>query len=310
MVDLHLHIDGSFRAQTLFELAKEMKLELPADTVEELLPYIQVPEDCQTLEEYLERFALPLQVMQTPEVVERVTYELLLDIAAQGVDLAELRFAPKSCAATSSQKEIVEAAIRGLNHGMEETGIKAGLILCAMRGNSYEDNLETLMLVKEYLGKGVVAFDIAGAEIVFKTHLYRELFAKAKELNVPYTIHAGEGDGPESIWSALEFGAKRIGHGIRCYEDRQLMEKLRDENIVLEICPISNKHTKVVDDMKDYPLRELFDFGLKITINTDNMTLSNTNLQKEYDFIKEHYGFTDEEIEQMNETARQATFIR
>lgn len=310
MIDLHLHIDGSFRPQTIYELAKEMNIPLPADNVEELLPYIQVPEDCRSLEEYLERFTLPLQVIQTPHAIERVTYELIVDLAAQGLDQAELRFAPKSCAKTSSQKEIVEAAINGLNRGIRETGMKAGLILCAMRGNSFEDNMETLMLVKEFLGKGVIAFDIAGAEIIFKTHLYADLFAKAKELGVPYTIHAGEGDGPESIRAALDFGAKRLGHGIRVYEDPELMKRVRDEKIVLEICPISNLHTKVVDDMKDYPLRKLFDYGILVTINTDNMTMSNTTLQKEYDFIKKHYHFTDDEIKQMNETAYQASFIK
>lgn len=310
MIDLHLHIDGSFRPQTIYELAKEMNIPLPADSVEGLLPYIQVPEDCRSLEEYLERFTLPLQVIQTPHAIERVTYELIVDLAAQGLDQAELRFAPKSCANNASQKEIVEAAIKGLDRGIHETGMKAGLILCAMRGNSFEDNMETLMLVKEYLGKGVIAFDIAGAEIVFKTHLYADLFAKAKELDVPYTIHAGEGDGPESIRAALDFGAKRLGHGIRVYEDPELMKRVRDEKIVLEVCPISNLHTKVVDDMKDYPLRKLFDYGILVTINTDNMTMSNTTLQKEYDFIKKHYHFTDDEIKQMNENAYQASFIK
>ena len=310
MIDLHLHIDGSFRPQTIFELAKEMNIDLPADSVEGLLPYIQVPEDCHSLEEYLERFTIPLQVMRTPQAIERVTYELIIDLAAQGVDQAELRFAPQFCAVTTSQKEIVEAAIRGLNRGIQETKIKAGLILCAMRGSDFETNMETLLLVKEYLGKGVIAFDIAGAEIVFKTHLYADLFAKAREFNIPFTIHAGEGDGPESIRTALDFRAKRLGHGIRVYEDPELMKRVRDEKIVLEICPISNMHTKVVDDPANYPLRQLFDYGILVTINTDNMTMSNTNLQKEFAFIKKHYHFTDEEINQMKENAYRASFIK
>ena len=108
----------------------------------------------------------------------------------------------------------------------------------------------------------------------------------------------------------MDFGAKRLGHGIRVYEDPELMKRVRDEKIVLEVCPISNLHTKVVDDMKDYPLRKLFDYGILVTINTDNMTMSNTNLKKEYEFIKKHYHFTDEEIKQMNETAYRASFIK
>lgn len=312
-IDLHLHLDGSLRPNTVWELAKEQGISLPAASREELVSCLRVPEKCQSLTEYLERFDLPLLVLQKADALERVTYELVEDLAKQGLYYAEIRFAPQlSTKQGLRQAGAVEAAIRGLNRALADySTIRAGLILCFMRGEkNRRENEETLETAKRYFGKGVLAVDLAGAEALFKTADYEELFKKTREEGIPCTIHAGEADGPESVRKALEFGAKRLGHGVRAVEDEVLIKQIIREKVTLEVCPISNLHTKLAKSVKDHPIRRLFDRGVRVTVNTDNMTVSNTCLEREYAFLKEYYGFTDMEIETMNEYAREAAFMK
>lgn len=311
-IDLHLHLDGSLRPHTVWELAQEQGIALPAASEEELVSFLRVPEECQSLTEYLERFDLPLLVLQKAEAVERVTYELVEDLARKGLTYAEIRFAPQlSTKQGLTQNEVVEAAIRGLNRALADyPSIRAGLILCFMRGAKAGENEATLETAKRYHGKGVLAADLAGAEALFKTADYEEIFRRVKEAGLPFTIHAGEADGPESVRKALEFGAKRLGHGVRAIEDEELLERIIRDRITLEVCPISNLHTKLAKNAYEHPIRRLFDRGVRVTVNTDNMTVSNTCLDREYAFLKEYYGFTDAEITAMNEYAREAAFMR
>ncbi|MBO5278302.1 MAG: adenosine deaminase [Lachnospiraceae bacterium] len=311
-IDLHLHLDGSLRPHTVWELAREQGIVLPAATEEELVSSLRVPEDCRSLTEYLERFDLPLLVLQKAEAVERVTYELVEDLSKQGLTYAEIRFAPQlSTKQGLAQKEVVQAAVRGLDRALADfPSIRAGLILCFMRGAENSVNEATLEAAKQYLGKGVLAVDLAGAEALFKTADYEELFKKVREAEVPFTIHAGEADGPESVRKALEFGTKRLGHGVRAIEDKELIEQIIRDRVTLEVCPISNLHTKLAKNVHEHPIRRLFDMGVRVTVNTDNMTVSNTCLDREYAFLKEYYGFTDAEIAAMNEYAEEAAFMK
>lgn len=311
-IDLHLHLDGSLRPHTVWELAKEQGIVLPAATEEELVPFLRVPEECQSLTEYLERFDLPLLVLQKAEAVERVTYELVEDLAKQGLTYAEIRFAPQfSTKQGLTQDEVVWAAVRGLNRALADfPSIRAGLILCFMRGAENRVNEATLEAAKRHLGKGVLAVDLAGAEALFKTADYQELFEKVREADVPFTIHAGEADGPESVRKALEFGTKRLGHGVRAIEDEKLIEQIIRDRVTLEVCPISNLHTKLAKNVHEHPIRRLFDMGVRVTVNTDNMTVSNTCLEREYAFLREYYGFTDAEITIMNRYASEAAFMK
>lgn len=311
-IDLHLHLDGSLRPYTVWELAEEQKITLPVESKEELASLLQVSEDCQSLNEYLKCFDLPLLVLQKPEALERVTFELIEDLALQGVTYAEIRFAPQlSIKSGMSIEEAVKAAIQGLKKGLTYyPAIQAGLILCYMRGAENQLlNKETLMVAKKYYGKEVLAVDLAGAEALFPTTGYEELFQETQKAGVPFTIHAGEADGAGSVRKAIEFGAKRIGHGIRAIEDEHLIKQIIKENIVLEVCPISNFHTKLATEISKYPIRELFDMGVHITINTDNRTVSHTSLDREYAFIKKYYHFTEQEIVQMNEYAKEGAFL-
>ena len=313
VVELHLHLDGSLRPETVWELAKKQGVELPAKSAEEVKYKMEVPEDCKTLEEYLERFDLPLLVLQRADAIERVTFELVEDLANEGVDYAEIRFAPQlSVNGGLTHDEVVEAAIRGAERGMKAyPQIRVGLILCCMRGADNEAlNMQTVETAKKYIGDVVCAVDIAGAEGLFPTENFAPVFAKVREYGLPMTIHAGEAAGPDSMKTALSFGTKRIGHGVAAIDDPELIQRLIDENVTLEVCVTSNYHTKVVPAINMHPIHKLLEKGVHVTVNSDNRTCSRTTLQKEKEVLKEELGFTDEEIEKMQEYAWEARFLK
>lgn len=313
LIELHLHLDGSLRPETVWELAKEQNIKLPANTVDEVRDQMQVPEDCRTLEEYLTRFDLPLLVLQTREALERAAFELTEDLAKEGVTYAEIRFAPQlSIKGGMTQEQAVEAAIEGVKRGMEQyPSIRVGLILCCMRGEDNEEwNLQTVEAAKKYLGDVVCAVDIAGAESLYPTEWFAPVFEKVREYGLPSTIHAGEAAGPESMKTALAFGAKRIGHGVAAVEDPELVRRLIEEQITLEVCVTSNYQTKVVPSIEAHPIRRLFNAGVRVTVNSDNRTVSNTNVRKELDILRNVFGFKEQEIEKMEEYAWEARFLR
>lgn len=305
-IDLHLHLDGSMTASYLLRQAKLQGIELLTDKEEELWDYLKVPMDCEDLNEYLRKFDLPLQLMQTKEALTEGVADLCNRLKEQGLSYAEIRFAPQLHTQKGlTQQEVVEAVIKGL---IQEEDFSAYLILCCMRmADNEAENLETVRLGSKYLGKGVVAVDLAGAEAVFPTENFEAVFKEARENKLPFTIHAGEAAGAESIWKAIEFGAKRIGHGLHCLEDDKLVDYLREHQIPLELCPISNLQTKAV--VGKYPLKELLEIGLCVTINTDNMTVSDTTLEKEYEFVRTHCELCDAELEQIIENSKRARFI-
>ena len=185
----------------------------------------------------------------------------------------------------------------------------AKLILCCMRGNNLEaENRETIDIAKKYLQSGVGGVDLAGAEAIFKTQDYRTIFEYAKNLGVPITINAGEADGPESVAAAIDFGAVRIGHGIRSIEDENLVKTIIREKITLEMCPTSNFQTRSIDSKEKYPLRKFLDMGVRVTINTDNKTISSTDLSGEYEFAEKELGLKREERELLYRNAIEASF--
>ena len=303
-VVLHLHLDGSLRPETVREWLKEEGKEM---TLEEVQNALMVEKDCRDLTEYLEKFDLPCKMLQTEDHIMQATYELFADLAKQNVIYAEVRFAPsKHLEKGLSYDEVVEAAVKGMEMAKENYDIDGSLILCAMRGDSRENNLNTVKTAIKHLGKGVSAMDLAGAEALFPTDDYEEIFKVAKDLKIPFTIHAGEAAGPESIKKALELGAKRIGHGVRCLEDPELVGELIQNEIVLEVCPISNLQTKATGE--NHPIEELCKRGLYITINTDNNTVSNTNINEEYEWVLEHTDLCIEDLKNMNNVAARATF--
>ena len=303
---LHLHLDGSLRPETVHKWLKEQGRDV---TLEEVKKALMVDKDCRDLNEYLEKFALPLQVLQTENHIEQATYELFEDLANQNVIYAEVRFAPVLHTEDGLEyDEIVEAAIKGMNRAKEEFGIDGNLLLCCMRGNdSIIQSVQTVATAQKYLGKGVCGLDLAGAEALYPTKGYQSLFELASKLNIPFTIHAGEADGPQSIRDALRFGAKRIGHGVRCLEDSALVAELVQKEIPLEVCPISNLQTKATGE--NHPIEELYKTGLKTTISPDNNTVSNTDIIQEYKWVLENTNLTIEDLRQMNINSIRGAFI-
>ena len=305
LIDLHLHLDGSLSVDSVRKMAALQGIQI-SENDEELREMLQVSEGCRDLNEYLEKFAFPCSLMQTAEGLAMAVRNLEAELAAQGLLYAEIRFAPQLHTLQGmSQREVVEAAVRG----MGKSALCSGLILCCMRGNdNREANLETVRVAKEFLGKGVVSIDLAGAEALFPTQDFADLFALAQELGIPYTIHAGEADGPASVYKALEFGAKRIGHGVRSLEDRALVKRLAEEQITLELCPTSNLNTSIFESYTAYPLRKLMEAGVKVTINTDNMTVSNTTVAAELQHLTDALALTEEELQQLACNAADASF--
>ena len=285
-IDLHLHLDGAITPAIAKRLARLQNQILPAETDEKLAQLLSIPRQCEDLNEYLKRFDLPISLLQTKESICEAVFLVCEQLRRENVLYAELRFAPQSFTERGlSQRDVIEAALKGL----ERTSFCGNLILCCMRGSGREKaNEETVQLAKEYLVEhgGVVALDLAGAEGVFPTSDYKRLFAVASQLNVPFTLHAGEADGAESVRCAIEMGASRIGHGVRSFEDKALIDLLRYKKIPLELCPTSNRQTHAVSDMKKYPLADFIRENLCITINTDNPAISNTTIAEEFNYAR------------------------
>ena len=291
-IDLHLHLDGAVTLDIAKKLAKLQNITLPGDNDEELKLLLTVPDDCESLNDFLECFELPLTLMQTPEGLEEAVYLVAENIRSQGVVYAEIRYAPQLHTTEGMTQE--DAIISALN-GLKRTKLKANLILCCMRGEGNDkENEETIELTKKYLVEdgGVVAIDIAGAEALYSNELYKGLFEKAKGYNIPYTIHAGEADGPKSVKLAIEYGAKRIGHGVRIYQDPEVEKLVKDQEIVLEMCPTSNRQTHAVEDMSQYPFMKYLEEGIKVTLNTDDMGIEGTTLAKEFRYMEKNFGLT------------------
>ena len=305
--ELHLHLDGAITPRIAKKLAALQGIELPYEG-EQLNNALSVGEDCQSLNEFLQCFDLPLKLLQTKEGISEAIYLVQEELKAEGLSYAELRFAPQlHCQGGLSQAQVIEAALDGL----KRSTLPCNLILCCMRGADNEElNMQTVETAKKYLGDVVCAVDIAGAEGLFPTENFAPVFAKVREYGVPMTLHAGEAAGPDSMKTALSFGTKRIGHGVAAINDPELIKRLIDENVTLEVCVTSNYHTKVVPAINMHPIHKLLEAGVHVTVNSDNRTCSRTTLQKEKEVLKEELGFTDEEIEKMQEYAWEARFLK
>jgi adenosine deaminase len=308
--ELHVHLDGSLRPGTMLELTREAGVPLPASDAASLAQVMRA-DDSADLVEYLRRFDWTLAVMQTPEAMERIAYELAVDLAAENVRYAEIRYSPLlNTREGMSLDEAVAAPLRGLDRAAAETGIRTGLILCAIRSFEPALSIEMAELAVSWKGKGVVGFDLAGAEAGYPPRKHRDAFDLAAFANLPVTIHAGEAFGPESIHQALhQCGARRIGHGTRLEEDPDLMAYLTDFRVPLEICLTSNVQTRVAPTFAHHPLRRYFDAGLVVTLSTDNRLVSGTTMTQEFELAHRHHGFTWEELVEINRMGFQSAFL-
>ena len=308
MIDLHCHLDGSITVDIAKKLAEVQNITLPASTDKGLAKMLSVPEGCSSLNDFLNCFGLPLRLLQTRKGISEAVRLVQENCLSQGLAYLEIRFAPQlHCVQDLSQEEVIEAALEGLS----KSTLHTNLILCLMRSDHNEqENLETIRLAKKFLCKdgGVVALDLAGAEALFKTSYFEKEFALAKEYGIPFTIHAGEADGAESVKKAIEFGAARIGHGVRIFEDAELMGFVAEKGIALEMCPSSNRITKACEDMSSYPIRDFILRGIKVTINTDDMAICRTTLADEFEYIEKMYSITGQEKKNLLLNAAEAAF--
>ena len=245
-VELHLHLDGSFRPETVWELAERKGVAMPAADLAGYRAYLAATTDCASVNEYLERFELPLQVMQDAEALTRVTRELVEDLADRGTAYAEIRFAPQLHTREGmTQRQAVEAVLAGRRQGCEaRPGIDIGILLCMMcvgpETANWEANAETVAVAAEYLGQGVVGIDLAGAEGIVPLRNFAPLFRRASELRIPFTCHAGDSPGPDTVADALDFGARRIGHGHHIYQDPALVRRAADLGVT-RVDVVANK---------------------------------------------------------------------
>ncbi len=298
-VELHCHLDGSLSREFV-----EARLGRTVSQKE-----LQVEESCTSLAEYLEKFSLPGLCLMDETGLEDAGYDVLKGMSKENVLYAEIRFAPLlSETADMSCRKVIEALLKGLERGKKEFCIDFGVITCAMRHHSQEENFRMLKTAREYLGYGVCAADLAGAEASYPMSEFMELFRNARKLEMPFTIHAGECGSVQNIIDAVAAGAGRIGHGIAMKGHYHLQRELADKRIGIEMCPISNLQTKAVQSPEEYPIREFLNAGVRVSVNTDNRTVSNTTLTKELQFIQKTYGITDEEILLLMKNAAETVF--
>ena len=291
--ELHCHLDGSVRPQTLIELAREYGATMPRADANALGEFMTV-RDARNLEEYLARFTVTLSVMQRAAALERITYELAEDAHRDGVLYIEVRFSPVLNVNEGLQlHDVVESVVRGLARAEKEYGVIGRVIVTALRNLAPDVSLELSRLAVSYRDRGVVGFDLAGAELGNPASRHARAFEYAHAHDMACTCHAGEGDGAGSIREAVHgCCANRVGHGTRLFEDESLMDYVNDRRIPIEICLTSNVQTRAARTYESHPLRKYYDEGLNVVLSTDNRLMSATTLTDEYAHAAEHLAFT------------------
>ena len=299
-VELHCHLDGSMNPELIRELSGNKNL-----SIEDL----QVTKECKSLTEYLQKFDLPLSCLQNAQGLEKAAYHFVEDVAKENVRYVEVRFAPMlSVNSQMDCRTVIESVIKGLEKAGREYSVYASVIVCAMRHHSEEQNMQMLKTAREFLGHGVCALDLAGDESMFPTKMFRELFRKASDWDMPFTIHSGECGSLENVKEAIALGAKRLGHGIALEQSYEIQELCRKKRIGIEMCPTSNLQTKAIKDFSHYPLSSFMKNGLLVSVNTDNRTVSGTTMTKELTLVKDILNESEENIRKCIENAIETSF--
>lgn len=296
--DLHVHLDGSLRLETIFDIAKKENIDFGVQNIQELSDLIGLGKNHKSLNDYLKGFDITLKVLQTREGLYRAAYELCEDCAAENIEYFEVRYSPVLHTEKGlSLPSIVDAVIEGLKAGQRDFNVNSGIIICGIRNISPEVSLRMAELAVAFKNRGVVGFDLAGAEYNYPAKDHLEAFSLILSNNVNVTIHAGEAYGPDSIHQALHYcGAHRIGHGVRLREDGDLLNYVNDHRIPLELCLSSNVQTGAVKNLATHPLKFYLDLGVRVTVNTDNRLITDTTMTKEYELIYKTFNLTCQNI--------------
>jgi adenosine deaminase len=312
-IALHRHLEGSLRLSTLVEVAQQYGIQVPSYEPEKLRPYVQITDmDQPDFHLYLAKFNLLRNFYASREVIQRVTQEAVLDAAADNIRYLELRFNPValSRARGFGMWEVVEWVVEAVEKAQTETDTRTCLILLINREEPLESANEIVDLAIAYHGTIVRAIDLAGDETRYPPELFVEPFRRAREAGVRITVHAGEAAGPDSVREAVcSLGAERIGHGIRSLEDSNVVQMVYEGNVTLEVCPTSNIQTGVVPWLAIHPLPDLMRLRLRTTINTDNVSISDTTLTDEYIVAIKGLGLTKRQIYEILSNALNAAFL-
>ncbi len=296
--DLHVHLDGSLRLETVLELSKRFDTGYQWDTVEDVRAICEVPDDCESLVDYLRVFDITLKMMQEEPELTRIAYELAEDAHQENVRYMEVRYSPLLHTNKGlNYDQIVAAVQKGLDQARRQYGIITGQIICGIRHISTESSIELADCAVRWKGRGVVGFDLAGAEKDFPAKDHIEAFQKVLNNNINITIHAGEAFGPASIHQALHYcRAHRIGHGTHLFEDADLMNWVNDHRIAVEVCLASNLQTKAIPDYQSHPILRFMDEGMRVTLNTDNRLVSGTTVTNEFELAVKNYDLSEDDV--------------
>lgn len=301
-VELHVHLDCCLSFKGLSRIDPTIS--------ESFYKKNFIGTSCSCLKDYIRCADTALEYMQTKEQLEIVIEDLFDQLTNDNVIYAEIRFAPLLHQKKGlSSKNVVEIVSNKTKIESEKSGIEVGLILCTLRHFSVDQSLQTVKLVKDFSNKNVVGFDIAADEAGFPIDNHIKSFQFARDNNIFCTAHAGEALGADSITNTLKYlKPNRIGHGVRCIEDNSLIEKIKKENIHLEICVTSNMVTKVFNNLKDHPVNFLLNKGISLSINTDGRTISDTTLNKEYVLLNKEFNWLKNKFLEVNINAMKASF--
>lgn len=311
LCDLHRHLDGSIRLQTILELADQHGINLPANDVEGLAPYVHINESEPGLMAFIARFKYLIEILVDADACRRVAYENVIDAKIEGIDYLELRFSPWFMAERHglNPQAVVEACLDGICAGERETGVRTnamGILSRTYGAGVCHQELDAILACRD----GIVAVDLAGDEAGYPAALFIEHFKRVRDAGLRVTIHAGEADGPDSVWSSIkDLGAERIGHGFRSIEDPALVEYLVEQGIGLESCPTSNLHISAVANYSEHPIKRLADQGVKFCLNTDDPGISAIDIAHEYEVAAPAVGLTSEQIRQSQVDALDMAFL-
>lgn len=311
-VDLHRHLEGSLRLQTLAEIAVEHGIDLPAYSIEELRPYVQVLPGEQDFHTFLAKFRLLRKFYQSQEAVERVAYEAVADAAEDNVRYLELRFNPVALSRAQGfgLSQVTDWVCQAIARAQRDYPIRVRLILQIGRDESLDTAAEIIRVAQAHRDCGVVGIDLAGDEVNYPPHRFAELFSRAREDGLGITVHAGEAGSAQNVRAAVELlKAQRIGHGVRVVEDSTVVHFVRQQQVAFEVCPTSNFQTGVVRSLTHHPLPDMLALKLHVTINTDDPSISDTTLTDEYLVSAEVLGLSIGQIVRANLTAIDAAFL-
>ncbi|MBF0990313.1 MAG: adenosine deaminase [Clostridiales bacterium] len=297
-IELHVHLDGSLNIDKISEITKEDK-----KVLEEKMT---AGEKLSSLKDYLDKFDYAVSLLQIPDLIRKLASSLREDLIKDNVIYAEVRYAPLKHISYISMDEFIDIVYEELN---KDKKLKVKLILCMMRNDSKLNNMKVINLAKKHLKKEVVGIDLAGDEDSYPTKDFKDLFDYANELKIPITIHSGESTNYKEVEAALNMHAKRIGHGIRSIDNFDLINKLKDNNILLELCPTSNVQTNSVDIYKNHPIKLFSLLGVTYSINTDNRLVSEIDLSREYKKLIDNRLVTIEGIIKSNLNAIKYSFL-